>query len=128
MTISISCIETIRHDETVHAIKSTLKCVNISKVYWFSNIDFLKDIGCEVVNIKINPFDKTKSFNEAYSYLTIELMPQVVETDYNLIIQHDGYAVNKKAWTDDFLNYDYIGAVMLTYPPKKRVGNGGASV
>ena len=125
MTISISCIETIRHHEAVKAIESTLKCVNISKIYWFSNLKFPKDVGCEVVNIKINQFDKAKNFNDAYSHLTLELIPQVVETDYNLIVQYDGYAVNKKAWRNSFLNYDYIGAVVLWFPSKQRVGNGG---
>ncbi len=55
-------------------------------------------------------------------------MPEVVTTDYNLIVQYDGYAVNKKAWSSTFLNYDYIGAVVLWFPPKMRVGNGGFSL
>ena len=128
MTISISCIETVRHDEAVKAIESTLKCVNISKIYWFSNRDFPKDknVGCEIVNIKIKPFDRTKSFNEAYSHLALELIPETIETDYNLIVQYDGYAVNKNAWTNNFLKYDYIGSLVKWfhhYPYKN--GNGG---
>jgi len=125
VTISISCISTILHKESIHAVESTLNCIKASKIYWFSDIDFPKDVGCEVVNIRIPPFDRTKSFNDAYSYLTLKVMPEVVDTDYNLIVQHDGYAVNSEAWTDCFLNYDYIGAVIVWFPKKKRASNGG---
>ncbi len=124
-TISISCIATLLHKESVLAIENTLKCINVSKIYWFSDIPFPKDLGCEVINIPIKQFDRKKSFQEAYSYLTLRVMPEVVDTDYNLIVQYDGYAVNKNAWTDQFLNYDYIGAVMTWHRLKKRVGNGG---
>lgn len=124
-TISLSCIATLLHKESALAIENTLKCLNVSKIYWFSDIAFPKKTDCEVLNIKISPFDTKKSFHEAYSYLTLKVMPEVVDTDYNLIVQYDGYAVNKKAWTDRFLDYDYIGAVMTWHPLKKRVGNGG---
>jgi hypothetical protein len=125
VTISVSCISTIFHKESVHAVENTLKCIKASKIYWFSDIDFPRNVGCEVVNIRIPPFDRTKNFNDAYSNLTLKVMPEIVDTDYNLIVQHDGYAVNAKAWTDCFLNYDYIGSVMVWYPKKKRASNGG---
>jgi hypothetical protein len=122
-TISISCISTILHRESVLAVENTLKCLDVSKIYWFSDIDFPKDVNCEVVNIRIDHFNQKKSFNEAYSYLSLKVMPEVVDTDYNLIVQYDGYAVNKKAWTDQFLNFDYIGAVWVGYLVKKCAGN-----
>lgn len=126
-TISISCIATARHRESIYAIENTLKCIDISKIYWFSDIAFPKKIKTEVVSIKISPFDPKKSFNEAYSFIALKIIPKVVDTDFNLIVHHDGYAVNKDAWTDQFLNYDYIGAVWPIFQNKKNrmVGNGG---
>lgn len=124
-TISISSIATARHQESIMAIENTLKCIEISKIYWFSDIAFPKDLKCEVVSFKIDPFDFKKSFNETYSFLALKAIPEVVDTDYNLIVHYDGYAVNNDAWTDQFLKYDYIGAVWPYYPPQKNVGNGG---
>lgn len=46
--------------------------------------------------------------------------------DFNLVIQWDGYPCNLEAWTDEFLKYDYIGAV---WPwTAEKVGNGGFSL
>ena len=48
-----------------------------------------------------------------------------------VVVQADGYALNPDRWTDDFLNYDYIGAPwgkslkFVQSHPFHRVGNGG---
>jgi len=55
----------------------------------------------------------------------------VIQEDHFLLIQADGYAVNSSAWSDDFLQYDYIGSpfnVNLVPDSKFAVGNGGFSL
>lgn len=64
---------------------------------------------------------------EAYSNFILKELHKYIETDYALIVQHDGYVKNYKAWTDDFLKYDYIGAPWW-YKDEMRVGNGGFSL
>lgn len=59
-----------------------------------------------------------------------------VTTDFCLIVQADGYVLNPQLWTDDFLNYDYIGApwrlrkdaYIDPFGNQIRVGNGGFSL
>lgn len=51
----------------------------------------------------------------------------LIQTEFMLSIQTDGFVIHPENWTDDFLKYDYIGA---PWPPlwwcsKNRVGNGG---
>ena len=53
--------------------------------------------------------------------------PFRVSTSHYLTVQWDGWAVNLNAWTDEFLNYDYIGAPCW-WKPTLRVGNGGFSL
>lgn len=53
-----------------------------------------------------------------------------VQTPYVIQIEPDGFPVNPHLWTDDFLEWDYIGA---PWPPnlapaEYRVGNGGCSL
>lgn len=51
------------------------------------------------------------------------------ETEYLLHVETDGYPVNVELWDNEFLKYDYVGAVWpeeLTY--NNRVGNGGMSL
>ncbi|MFN7161142.1 MAG: DUF5672 family protein [Candidatus Gracilibacteria bacterium] len=62
-----------------------------------------------------------------YSNFMIHKVNSYVETSHVLIIQYDGFILNPAAWTDEFLEYDYIGA-----PWWRRgemvVGNGGFSL
>ena len=47
---------------------------------------------------------------DAYSYFMVYKLHQYVNTDYALIVHHDGFVVNPCAWKGEFLDYDYIGA------------------
>jgi hypothetical protein len=54
-------------------------------------------------------------------------LPALVEDDHFMIIHRDGFPLNATKWSDEFLQYDYIGA---PWPAHKwtqshRVGNGG---
>ncbi|MEZ4791977.1 MAG: DUF5672 family protein [Gelidibacter sp.] len=60
---------------------------------------------------------------EDYSRFIIKDLHQYLDTDFVLVIQHDGFILNPDAWQDGFLNYDYVGA-----PCKWGMGNGGFSL
>jgi hypothetical protein len=78
---------------------------------------------------------KLDSMKEYNRYVVFELFRHV-ETNHCLLIQADGYVLNRKIWTDEFLKYDYIGAPWpirqnaYIAPDGKhiRVGNGGFSL
>lgn len=50
--------------------------------------------------------DTIDKWNKAMVYE----LGQYVDTDYAIIIHHDGYIINPDMWNPDWLNYDYIGA------------------
>ncbi len=67
-----------------------------------------------------------------YNYFMIKNLWAHVKTEFALVIQYDGMAANKAQWTDDYFNYDYIGA---PWPDRftwigadEKVGNGGFSL
>ena len=134
-SISISCIETQSHEKAGVAILRTLKACQdlpLKRVYWFSNIDcpvrsVIEQRGAIVQWFQVEAFNPEISFNDQLSSLTLDLIPKVVETDFNLMIQADGYAVNPLAWTDQFYGYDYIGAIWPKEIEGRNVGNGGFS-
>ena len=69
--------------------------------------------------------DTLRSQNE-YSNFMLKELYKYVETDHFLIFQWDGFILNPKAWTDDFLKYDYIGSPWKVY---SNIGqNGGFSL
>jgi hypothetical protein len=78
---------------------------------------------------------------QEYSRFCAEELVKHVDTDYVLIVQYDGFILNPDSWTDEFLEYDYIGAPWLVadwsvtdfnFPTNllgtRVVGNGGFSL
>ena len=76
---------------------------------------------------------------EAYSEFCIKDLVNYVDTDYVLLVQHDGFVLNPQSWSNKFLEYDYIGApwhikeefwftmfdIPRSFTGKHVVGNGG---
>lgn len=70
---------------------------------------------------------------DEYSKFMIYDLDDYIQTDFALVVQPDGVLVNPDSWTDDFLNFDYIGApwpegmFIDDNGENIRVGNGGFS-
>lgn len=47
-----------------------------------------------------------------YSNFCMYALGEFIETDFALIVQHDGWALNPDAWKDSWLEYDYIGGLV----------------
>jgi hypothetical protein len=60
---------------------------------------------------------------EAYSQFILKELNQYVDTEFVLIIQHDGFVVAPNQWQDAFLEFDYLGS-----PARWGMGNGGFSL
>jgi Protein of unknown function (DUF5672) len=72
---------------------------------------------------------------ESYSLFVMKSLAPYIETQFVLVTQWDGYAVNAAAWSDDFLAFDYVGARWSEDIVKEmgcsstcEVGNGGFSL
>lgn len=74
--------------------------------------------------IKIRPINS----KEDYSHFVLKELVDYVQTEHMLIIQHDGIVENPDAWKDEWLEWDYIGAVWYFGDPLHPVGNGGVSI
>lgn len=62
-----------------------------------------------------------------YSDLLLTGLRQYVAGTHVLIIQWDSFILHPELWTNDFLQYDYIGAIWPHHPDTP-VGNGGFSL
>jgi len=123
MRIGVTCIDALDYTPTIKALKQTIDTLGdkVAKVYWFSDIPFPEQIDFPITWIKISKF---KNYNDEYSFITLKLCPHICMEEFNLIIHADGFAVNKEAWTDEFFNFDYIGALWND----GFIGNGGFSL
>lgn len=120
--VTLVCIDCKNYGESITAIKKSQYHVD------FAASKFLTDI--KAYNPKF-PFEIVKidtiSSKEEYSKFVIKELDKHIETDFVLICQHDGYVLDANAWSDEFLEYDYIGAAWLE-SEGPNVGNGGFSL
>jgi hypothetical protein len=65
---------------------------------------------------------------EAYSAFVLKELVKYIGTPWVLLVQWDGYIVNPSMWTEDFFDYDYIGARWPFFQDGMTVGNGGFSL
>ena len=63
-----------------------------------------------------------------YSHFVLRLLPGHISTPHVLVTQWDGFVVDPASWTDEFLQFDYVGAVWTDQPAERCVGNGGFSL
>lgn len=59
-----------------------------------------------------------------YSVFIVLHLAELISTEHVLICQADGFGRHPHNWTDDFLEFDYVGAPWVT----GEVGNGGLSL
>lgn len=70
------------------------------------------DKSCEDIEwgaVKLIWDEKIKSIDD-WNYKIIFELHNYVQTDFAFLFHADGYPINPKAWRDEFLDYDFIGA------------------
>ncbi|TRZ81175.1 hypothetical protein D4R86_03070 [bacterium] len=123
--VTLVCVDCLNYHKAVKAILKSTKEIIFKQVYFFTDIEF------EIPDVTIISIDSIKSAEEYCTYL-IKEVPNYVKSDYMLVIQWDGFVLNPYSWTDEFLEYDYIGALWgYSIENPKDIydnGNGGFSL
>jgi hypothetical protein len=130
--ITLLSVTSVNLDRTIRALKHSMKGVNFSEVILLTDKDVSPD---NIKTIKIEQLDYV-----GYSKFIVYKLHKFINTEFALIIQDDGFVTNPEQWSDEFLNYDYIGAPFPIPPSNdtisyrdpfgnlQRVGNGGFSL
>lgn len=80
---------------------SDLRCLLVSPTRPAHCPDFIRHVSCQ-------PFGYIE-----YSLFTLYSLGQLIETDFCLVVQNDGWVIDGRNWRDEFFNYDFIGAPIL---------------
>lgn len=107
-------------------IDKAIDAINICKYYAdFGSIKFITNnkTGCEHEIIDNTPINSLSD----YSRFILFKMNSYVDTEFVLTTHCDGFITNSFAWTNEFFEFDYIGAVWETWQIPT-VGNGGFSL
>lgn len=118
--LTICAVDCIVPELASNALKKCKEHIVANRVILFTDIDIAGDHDL----IKINKLDSISSYN---NFMLTELW-KYIDTDFVLIVQWDGYIVDGRLWREEFLDYDYIGAVWPQFDDDYRVGNGGFSL
>lgn len=119
--VTIVCVDTKNYGLAISALKKCLQQVTPAKCVLLTDIDLVVD-GIECLKI-----DTIKSKNE-YSRFIVKELYKYFDTDFVLVVQHDGYVLDGGMWHDSLILYDYIGASWLYGKGERNVGNGGFSL
>lgn len=103
------------------AIKMVRRLPIVENIFTFSDSPFE-----EIDNSHFIKIEPIHSLNE-YGRVIFEQLIEVTKREHVLIFQWDGFPIYPNKWSDDFLNYDYIGAPW-PHHPLTPVGNGGFSL
>ena len=129
---TLICVDCIHPEQSKLAIEKTLSICE------FDSVKLLTDQPFTGASFDTVSIPKISSLEEYSKFIVLDL-PEKVDTEFAMIIQGDGYPINKDAWTDLYLKYDYIGAPWVRhlfydipgYPrvnENNMVGNGGFSI
>lgn len=115
--VTLICADCYYYGMSIKSVKNCLNRVEFDRAIFFTDINIKYD-GVEVIQI---PKIKSK---QDYSRFIIKELWKYINTDYVLVVQHDGTILDETAWQDKFFDYDGIGSAW-TYPDERNNFNGG---
>lgn len=134
-SVTLVSVAGINFDNAVQALKRSLDQIS------FYDAKILTPIKPEKIPQGIR-WEKTPELRlrapgiDDYSQFVLYELYKFVESDYCLVVQGDGYVIDGSAWSETFLEFDYIGApwpvksdaYIDPFGKNQRVGNGGFSL
>lgn len=119
--LTIVCIDTFSHELAKKSIQKTIEHVDAKQIIIFSDKNFYSDANW----VRIDKLTRND-----YSNFCIKELYNYITTDFVLIVQNDGMAIDSTKWTDEYFNFDYIGASwpQSVFVDFSGVGNGGLSL
>ena len=102
--VTLVLVEGLKDNFTnsLKALRWSAKNINFGGVKFICPEDPKDD---EIEYYEIDPLDYI-GYNR---YILFDLNKHI-DTDYCLVVQSDGFILNPSKWSNDFLQYDYIGA------------------
>lgn len=118
--ITMVCADCVNHGAAISALKKSLEQITPAKTIFFTDKGFnLPDIE----TIIIEPLTSKRD----YSRFILKELYKYINTEFVLIVQGDGFVLDKNQWDDKYLDYDVIGAIW-PYDHDRRVGNAGFAI
>jgi hypothetical protein len=121
-SITLCCIDCVNQPLAIRALRLSMPALAFTETLLLTS-------GCDdLPDLRVEHIPPLRSHAE-YSHFVAKTLVAHIHTSHVLLVQWDGYIINPQAWTDEFLEYDYIGATWgFLNKEDYRVGNGGFSL
>lgn len=123
-SVTLVAVTSVALSATMRALIESLSLLRFGQALWISDQPKPSGSPAGVVWRKIERLDS----RAAYSRFMLFDLAKHINTSHVLTVQWDGYVLNPANWSNEFLNYDYIGAPWPQFQDAHRVGNGGFSL
>lgn len=122
--VTLVCVDTRTPEWALKAMRRCMAAAAFGDAVLFTAADCrLQDLPA---GLRLEPLEIAST--EAYSEFMLKGMLPHIHTSHLLVVQWDGFLADPAQWTDDFLQYDYIGAPWRKQAGDLAVGNGGFSL
>lgn len=127
--VTLVAVSSVKIPQTLRALQYSMSGIDFGNVLLISH-QRPKNLPVTIQFKECSPMNSSDDYSK---FMAFELA-KYIETDFALIVQHDGFVVRPNKWSDGFFRYDYIGA---PWPGAShytesgeniRVGNGGFSL
>jgi len=128
--ITLVVVTSIKIEENIQALIKSMNGIKYGSVKFFSH-ERPENLPLNVQYVQCEKLDYI-----GFSRFTFLEMWKYIETDFCLLVHHDGWVTSPENWDDRFLNFDYIAApwaysdtaYITDYGEHVRVGNGGVCI
>ena len=103
--VTLVAVSSVKIEDTMRALEYSMEGIDFNEALLITH-EKPERLN---LNIAFKQCNRISSL-DAYSKFMLYDLPRYINTDYALVVQHDGYVVRPEKWDDAFLQYDYIGA------------------
>lgn len=121
--VTICAVSSVNVTANLRALEFCLEQVRFGACKFLTDAD----VVAPHPEIEVVPIARIAS-SAAYSDFLLRELVDHVETSHCLVVQWDGYLLDRARWQSEFLNFDYVGASWPQFDDGFDVGNGGFSL
>jgi len=128
--VTLTLVTSVKIDENIEAMIKSVQGINYGAVKFISH-EHPKNLPAFAEFVQCEPLDYV-----GFSRFVFFELWKHINTDFSLLVHHDGWVTSPENWDSRFLNFDYIGApwaysetaYITDYGEHVRVGNAGVSI
>lgn len=125
--VTLVVVTSVKHEENVKALKQSMNGIE------FGDVKFISDIKPESLPENVKYIQCEKLDYVGFSRFTFLELWKYIDTEFSLLVHHDGFIIRPDLWNPEFLNFDFIGSpwpysetsYLTDDGEHVRVGNGG---